>query len=408
MASFVRRSRTTTTMIMAVLIALALFAAGCSSDKDDSSSKAKDTTTTSKPGGDSSKFRIGLEAPLSGSQAELGKGMLAGAEFAAAELNKDGGFDGREIEIVPIDDKADPDTGVEAAKAAIDEGLDAIVGPYNSGVGTKVLPLYIDAGLVPMRLTSADETAGLGFTLQPMTSQIAPVAVTAITTWADAKSVGIIYDSSEEYTDKAAEAMKTQLGEKSIKVTSSVSIEPGKDSYSDAIDEVLEAKPDLIYVVTYYPEAGVIAKDLSENESNVNCLVDYGGFDNGYISTAGAEAARRCQVVGVPAPSDFPGADDYIERFRSEMGSEPGAWSPYTYDSVMLIIEAAKQAKGTDSKALSDALAATDGWTGWTGTVAFEAKTGNREPAPVTVNEVDEDGVFTVDDAWSSAVGFKF
>ena len=44
----------------------------------------------------------------------------------------------------PIDDAADPETGVEAAEAAIDEGLDGVVGPYNSGVGVETLPLYIE------------------------------------------------------------------------------------------------------------------------------------------------------------------------------------------------------------------------------------------------------------------------
>src|SRR3954451_10621042 len=82
----------------------------------------------------SSSFRLGLEAPLSGEQSVLGKGMLKGAELAVDRLNQKGGIEGKEVEIVPIDDAADPGTGVEAAEAAIEDGLDGIVGPYNSGV----------------------------------------------------------------------------------------------------------------------------------------------------------------------------------------------------------------------------------------------------------------------------------
>ena len=50
------------------------------------------------------------------------------------------------------------------------------MGPYNSGVGLKTLPIYMSAGLVPLRLTASVQTAGMGFTLQPMKSQIAPGA----------------------------------------------------------------------------------------------------------------------------------------------------------------------------------------------------------------------------------------
>ncbi|MFP5389091.1 MAG: ABC transporter substrate-binding protein, partial [Thermoleophilia bacterium] len=149
------------------LASLSLLAAGCgSSSSGDSSSNT---------------FRVGLEAPLSGEQAVLGKGMLKGAELAATKLNAAKGILGKQVEVVPIDDAADPATGVKAAKSAIGAGLDGIVGPYNSGVGIETLPLYLKAGLVPIRLTSDNSTNGLGFTLQPMTYQIAPVASQALT-----------------------------------------------------------------------------------------------------------------------------------------------------------------------------------------------------------------------------------
>lgn len=68
--------------------------------------------------------------------------------FAADEANADGGVLGKQIEIVPIDDAADPATGVTAATRAIAAGLNGVVGPYNSAVGAKTLPLYLKAGVV--------------------------------------------------------------------------------------------------------------------------------------------------------------------------------------------------------------------------------------------------------------------
>ena len=139
---------------LCLLAAAAFLVAGCGGSDSDTGGTAG-----------SSSFRLGLEAPLSGEQSVLGQGMLKGAELAADRLNQKGGIEGKEVEVVPIDDAADPETGVEAAEEAIDEGLDGIVGPYNSGVGVETLPLYIDAGLVPVRLTSDNSTNGLGYTL---------------------------------------------------------------------------------------------------------------------------------------------------------------------------------------------------------------------------------------------------
>ena len=382
------------------ILAMALAACG--------SQGASEETATAATPSNSSTLRIGLQGPLSGSQAELGQGMLQGAELAAAELNSQGGVLGKTVEIVPIDDKADPAVGETAASAAVGQGLDGVVGPYNSSTGITSLPIYIDAGLVPMRLTTADNTAGLGFTLQPMTSQIAPTAVTAITDWAQATSVAILVDSTQDYTAAAAEAMQVQLIENNVDVTSVRAITPGADSYADTIAEAMASQPDLLYVVTYYPEAATIARDLTTANTDVQCMVDYGGFDNGYITDAGVQAAQTCSVVGVPSPSDFPDSAALVEKFQDTFDTAPGSWSPYTYDSVLVLADAFERAGISDAEAVAKALAETDGRPGWTGTVAFEQPSGNRIPTPVTLNTVTDEGAFTVDQTWVSAVGFTY
>ena len=376
-----------TSKLVALIAGVALLAA-CGSSSDDET------------------FRIGLEGPLSGSQQDVGQGMLRGAQLAADELNADGGIDGRTVEIVAIDDAADPATGVTAAKKAIEDGLDAIVGPYNSGVGLETLPLYEAAGLVPLRLTSADSTEGFGVTLQPMTSQIAPTATAALSTWLGAQTVALITDESQGYTASAAEAMRSELAAAGITVVSDEAITPGAASYADTLTTVLATNPDVIYVITYFPEAGAIARDLLASGSDVGCLADYGAYDNGYIDAAGTEAASRCKVVGVPAPDDFAGSASLVSAYTAKFSAAPGAWSPYTYDSVRLLADAVATAGGTDAAKLEAALVATSGWSGWTGPVGFDAATGNRVPAPVTVNAVDASGAFHVDSEWAAATGF--
>jgi branched-chain amino acid transport system substrate-binding protein len=387
--------------LAALLVVGAL--AGCSGSDDESSD-----TTTSTTEAISDEVRIGLEAPLTGDQAALGTGMLQGAQLAAEQLNADGGINGKKVTIVPIDDAADPDTGVEAAKAAIDEGLDAVIGPYNSGVGEKTLPLYLDAGLVPLRLTSATSTEGKGFTLQPMTSQIAPMATTAITDWAEAKSVALIFDEGQAYTEAANEAMKGQFADAGVTVTAEVAVEQGADSYADAVDEAVASDPDLVYVITYYPEAGKIAQAMLESDTSAKCLADYGAYDQAYVEAAGLDVAKNCPVVGVPAPDDFPGSEELVSAFTEANETAPGTWAPYAYDSVMVLAAAATEAGGFDAEALTTALAATDGWEGWTGSVTLESPSGNRDPASLVVTSADDEGELHIDQSWATATNFTF
>ena len=131
----------------------------------------------------------------------LGKGMLKGAELAADKLNakrRDRGQGSRGRPDRRRGRSRRPAS--KPPKRRSTTGLDGIVGPYNSCVGEETLPLYIEAGLVPIRLTSDTSTNGLGYTLQPMSDQIAPVASKALTDWLGAKTVAIAYDPTPGYT----------------------------------------------------------------------------------------------------------------------------------------------------------------------------------------------------------------
>lgn len=376
------------------LAALALIGAGCGGSDSGSSN--------------SDKFRVGLEAPLSGEQSILGQGMLKGAQLAADQLNDGDGILGREVEIVPIDDAADPATGVEAAQNAIDDGLDGIVGPYNSGVGIETLPLYIDAGLVPIRLTSDNSTNGFGFTLQPMTYQIAPVASRALTDWLGARTVAIAYDPTQNYTVSVSKALRDSLRDAGVTVTGYEPVQPGKKSYVDEIDKLTREKPDVVYAAVYFPEGGLIAKEMHEGRVEAQCIADYGSYDTGYVETAGVPAARACPVVGVPAPDDFPGAGGKVAAYRETFDEAPGTWSPYTYDSLNFLADGIERADGTGAEALRATLGDVENWPGWTGSVTIDPRNGNRQPATVVIVDTDANGQLHVDKAWAKAVGAPY
>jgi branched-chain amino acid transport system substrate-binding protein len=358
--------------------------------------------------GGTEKFRVGLEAPLSGEQAVLGKGMLMGAELAAAQLNEEDGILGRQVEVVPIDDGADPETGVKAANQAIVDGLDGVIGPYNSAVGVETLPLYIGAGLVPIRLTSDEETNGLGLTLQPMTYQIAPVASRALTDWLGAKTVAIAYDPSQVYTVSVAEALRESLLDAGVQVTAYDEVKPGKKSYSDVLKRLTAAKPDVVYIAAYFPEGGLVAKEMKESGVESQCIADYGSYDTGFVETAGVAAARACPVVGVPAPEDFSGAAAKVKEYREMFGQAPGTWSPYTYDSLNFLAYGIEQAEDTAPKALTNALDEASGWQGWTGSITIDPDNGNRQPATVVIVDTDSKGQLHVDRDWAEAVGAPY
>jgi len=372
--------------------------------------------------------KIGLEAPLTGANGSLGQGMLHGAQLAAQRINANGGIvgpngkPGYRIQIVPINDtassgphagQADVDTGVSDAQAAIAQGIKFVVGPYNSGVGVSTLPIYLQHGIFPVRLTSRNATSGLGATLQPMTYQIAPMATTALTKWLHATSVAVIYDNTDPsgYPIAEKDAVVARLTAQHV-TTKQFAINTSTGNamtYSAQVDAAEASHPSVIYVVTYTPEAAMIAKDISASKTTAKCLADYSAYANSYIASAGLRAAIECPVVGVPSPDAFAGAASYVRAYRASFHSAPGAWSPYTYDSVGLLAYSVNRfgPHAYSVNYLNTALPTVKHFSGWTGHVTIAKTTLDRTPATVVVNSPASRTSFVVNPAWATAVGYR-
>ena len=101
----------------------------------------------------------------------------------------------------------------------------------------------------------------------------------------------------------------------------------------------------MIYAAVYFPEGGLIAKEMHEGGVKAQCVADYASYDTGFVETAGIAAARACPVVGVPAPEDFEGARAKVGEYRTEFDEAPGTWSPYTYDSVNFLAEGDREGR---------------------------------------------------------------
>src|SRR6185503_13842855 len=121
-------------------------------------------------------LRVAVEGPQTGSQAPNGLDQLRGVRLAVRQLNAHGGlWNGRNVAIVAADDKAEAARGKTVARQVIAKRIHFVIGPYNSSVGLANLSLYRSHDVLPLWMTSEDKTGGLGATVQPMNSQIAPI-----------------------------------------------------------------------------------------------------------------------------------------------------------------------------------------------------------------------------------------
>jgi branched-chain amino acid transport system substrate-binding protein len=84
---------------------------------------------------------LGMAAPLSGGNRELGQGMRAGLEAAFGAVNDGGGVHGRRLRLVALDDGYDPSRTLPAMRQLVEEqGVFAVVGNVGTPTATVALP----------------------------------------------------------------------------------------------------------------------------------------------------------------------------------------------------------------------------------------------------------------------------
>ena len=342
---------------------------------------------------------LAYEGPLTGDQRSNGYDMLRGTKLAVKEINANGGLLGMKVQLISGNDKASATTGVTVAKSIVAKHPSAVIGPFNSSVGVKNLPIYIRGGVFPVQLTSTDDTSGMGATVQPKNSQISPAEVD----WMKAnkaQKVSILWDPST-YTQGMADRMFNALDKQGVLVTK-IEIDPTATDFTAVVAQALTNNPDTVYVSTYYPQGAIIAKELAAQAKAGNtarCFMGLANQDPAFITAAGNAAAHRCTFSGSPTPTQFGNSlsRTYVHNYKAEFGTTPGTWGIYAYDSVRLWANAVTKAGTTDLDAFSQKILHTKNFAGATGPITIAPKTGNRPNVPVAILGVSVTGKYVIE-----------
>ncbi|HEX7299461.1 MAG TPA: substrate-binding protein [Solirubrobacteraceae bacterium] len=110
------------------ILPAAMFGAGCGGERGSS--------------GEQGTLKIGVLAPVTGFMAGHGQGIRDGARLAADEINRQGGIDGRKVELVVVDGKSDPATNTEKAKELVGrDHVNVLIGTGSSAETLAVVPI---------------------------------------------------------------------------------------------------------------------------------------------------------------------------------------------------------------------------------------------------------------------------
>jgi ABC-type branched-subunit amino acid transport system substrate-binding protein len=270
-----------------------------------------------------------------------------GAQAAAKYINsKDGGVDGRPVEINICDTKNDPGATLTCANQAIQAGA-TFIGGLSLNYGTNALARVAAAKIPSMTGPASQQESTNPTSFPPDGGTVTQLYAGA--RWLAAqrpKSLGILYldiPSAHLYPQVTEQVFK-QAG-LPTKITA-VAVSPTTVDLSPAVATVMQAKPDWILLAVAnsataweaLKQAGYTGKTLTgSNSEDVP----------GHIGPAGAAADGQYMTPEFDSFDDTRNPE--VALYRAAMGSSPlarAAFSQQGFATVMTAYAAMKQIKG--------------------------------------------------------------
>jgi branched-chain amino acid transport system substrate-binding protein len=341
--------------------------------------------------------KIGEYASMTGKEAAFGNSSHNGTVLAVEEANASGGVLGRQIELITEDDQSKQGESSTIVKKLISrDKVVGILGEVASMRSLEAAPIC-QAYKTPMISPSSTN---------PKVTQIGsyifrvcfidPFQGTVMAKFAKdtlkLHRVALLTSVSSAYSVGLAKYFKERFLADGGEIAIEQKFTEGDKDFNAQLTAIKAAGVDGIFVPGYYTEAALIAKQARELEMAMP-LFGGDGWEAPELIEIGGTAVEGCYYSTHYSPQvDTPKVQSFVSRYKSRYdGKVPDAMAALGYDSAMVMIDAIKRAGTTEGPAVRDALAATKGFEGVTGTTTMDK---DRNPTKAAVVIEVKDGKF--------------
>lgn len=335
--------------------------------------------------------RIGHAGPLSGVQAHYGRDNENGVRMALEEINAQGlVIGGRKIwlELVSVDDGADPRRGARAAHELCASKVAGVVGHLNSGTTIPASRIYNDCG-VP-HITGSATNPSLTRPNYPTTFRIiaddnalgANLAMLAGDVLG-MRRVAIVSDGSPYGAGVATSFRQTAVA-KGFEIVVDQVVRNARD-FPALLDQLARQPPQAVFYGGLDTEAGELLRLLQGAGLAEVALIGPDGIctqDLGRRSSGLAVLEKVICAEGGALLEKMQGGSEWKRRYDRRFPGQFQVYSPYTYDATFLLVEAMKSAGSVAPEVYTRSLAGIR-YRGVTAEIAFQAN-GELKAPPAT------------------------
>ena len=311
--------------------------------------------------------KLGYAGPLSGAQAQYGKDMQNGLTLAVEQFNathpKIGGQT-VQFQLISEDDQADPRNGTSVAQKLVDDGIQGMLGHFNSGTTIPASRIYNQAGIPEIAMATATEYTQQGYktAFRMMTSdtQQGSVMGAFAVNKLGFRNIAIVDDRSAYGQGLADEFQKAAKAAGATIVRREYTNDKATD-FKAILTQIKSRNPDAVFYGGAVGQSAPLVRQMRELGMKATLMSGEMSKTDDFIKLAGAQAAEGtvCSLAGLPL-EQMPGGANYRQQYEKRFGTPVQTYSPYAYDGAMAMMKAMVAANSADPAKYLSALAATN------------------------------------------------
>jgi branched-chain amino acid transport system substrate-binding protein len=344
------------------------------------------TPAAAAPSGDP--VRIGQPYNLTGGYASLDTPARDGSALAAKEINARGGVLGRPLELIVYDGRSDVPTIASITQRLVEEDqVIALAGLTDTSYMRAAGPVaqenqipFLDVGGTAPIITQIGDF----IFMLPFGDNVQAAAAAEYVAEQGWTTTALLVDEAMDYTKFLANYFEQAFTGAGGEVVSRLAYNIGDTDFSAQLTEFvnLDPQPDFYFISANPGEIGTIVAQARAAGLTAP-IVGGDGYDTPDLARLGGQVTPVNDVIFTTHQGlydDSPAAQAFIDAYQAEYGRAPeNVFAALGYDGVNLMAAAIERAGTTDGPAVREALAATAGFEGVTGTISYEE--GSRIPS---------------------------
>lgn len=337
-------------------------------------------------------IKIGVSAPITGDIAALGQSTRNAAEMAAEEVNAAGGINvgGKKLKVRMIieDDQNDQvQTANVFQKLIHQDQVVAIIGSMSSKATNAGAPIAEEAKVPTISpwATNPEVTQNKPYVfracfIDPFQGY---VAAKFAREQLGAQRAAVLYDVASDYNKGLAEVFRQEFEKMGGTITAYETYTTQDKDFSAQLTKIKAIHPEVLFLPNYFNEVPLQVQQARKLGLNVTFLGGDGWDSPKLVELGGADMEGTYFTNHYTPTADSPAVKEFVEKYKAKYGQVPDAAAALTYDAARILFQAIERAGSLGRDQIRDAIAATEGFQGVTGTITYAGKNDPVKPAVV-------------------------